>query len=67
MTNINHVYEDAKNTTVPKDLLDSIYIGQFGVTGLELGIPVHFGSFAGVNIWNRALGIDEMISWTNCR
>ena len=71
MINTNHVYEDAKNdATVPKDLLDSVYIGQFGVNpwlDWELEIPVHFGSFTDVNIWNRALSIDEMINWTNCR
>ena len=66
MTNINHVNEDAKNVTVPKDLLDSIYIGQLGGFG-KPGIPVHSGSFTDVNIWNRALSVDEMINWTNCR
>ena len=69
MTNINHVDKNAKNATVPTDLLDSIYIGQLqDVSQAEkFGYPVHFGSFTDVNIWNRALNIDEMINWTNCR
>ena len=69
MTNLNHIDEDLKNVTVPKDLLDSIYIGQYhSVSETEkYGYPVHFGSFTDVNIWNKALGIDEMINWTNCR
>ena len=70
MTNINHVNEFAKNITVPKDLLDSIYVGQHAVSNLRFGkleIPVHSGSFTDVNIWNRALSINEMINWTNCR
>ena len=65
MTNLNHVDKNAKNATVPTDLLDSIYIGQQSVS--QFGYPVHFGSFTDVNIWNRALGIDEMLNWTNCR
>ena len=67
MTNVN---EFAKNVTVPKDLLDSIYVGQHAVSNLRFGkleIPVHSGSFTDVNIWNRALSINEMINWTNCR
>ena len=68
MTKVNHIDEDAKNETVPKDLLDSIYVGQMVGSATEFfGIPVHFGSFTDVNIWNRALSIDEMIKWTNCR
>ncbi len=68
MTNINHIDEDLKNVTVPKDLLDSIYIGQFVGSATEVfGVPVHFGSFTDVNIWNRALSIDEMMNLTNCR
>ena len=69
MTNINHVDKDAKNVTVPKDLLDSIYIGQYhSVSETEkYGYSVYSGSFTDVNIWNRALSIDEMINWTNCR
>ena len=69
MTNINHIDKDAKNVTVPKDLLDSIYIGQYhSVSETEkYGYSVYFGSFTDVNIWNRALSIDEMINWTNCR
>ena len=66
MTNIKHLGEDAKNATVPKDLLDSIYIGQEpGIANWDY--PVHNGSFTDVNIWNRALSIGEMINWTNCR
>ena len=69
MTNINHVDKNARNATVPTDLLDSIYIAQLpGVSQAEkFGYPVHFGSVTDVNIWNRALNIDEMINWTNCR
>ncbi len=68
MTKVNHIHDDAKNKTVPKDLLDSIYIGQLvGSATKFFGIPVHFGSFTDVNIWSRTLSIDEMINWTNCR
>ena len=70
MTNVNYVDESLKNATVPRDFLDSIYIGQYDVvtqTEFEFAIPVHYGSFTDVNIWSRALNIDEMISWTNCR
>ena len=60
--------QDLKNATVPNNLLDSIYVGQIaGVLTDVLGIPVHQGSFTDVNIWSRALSIDEMINWTNCR
>ena len=69
MINVNHVDEDVKNATVSKDLVDSIYIGQPQDVAFakKYGYPVHFGSFTDVNIWNRALTIDEMINWTNCR
>ena len=60
--------QDLKNATVPKNLLDSIYIGQLGGVRTDIfEIPVHQGSFTDVNIWSRALSIDEMINWTNCR
>ena len=61
--------QDIKNATVPKNLLDSIYIGQHQTVSAteKHGYPVHFGSFTDVNIWSRALSIDEMINWTNCR
>jgi hypothetical protein len=69
LTKKDHIDEDVKNVTVPKDLLDSIYIGQYhSVSETEkFGYPVHFGLFTDVNIWNRALSIDEMLNWTNCR
>ena len=65
MTNINHVDESVRNAQVPEDLLDSIYVGRC-VSDTEY-CSVHSGSFTDVNIWNRALSVDEMIRWTNCR
>ena len=60
--------QDIKNATVPKNLLDSIYIGQIGGVRTDyFGIPVNQGSFTDVNIWSRALSVDEMINWTICR
>ena len=46
-------------------MLDSIYVGRC-VSDSEY-CSVHSGSFTDVNIWNRALSVDEMIRWTNCR
>ena len=60
--------QDVKNATVPENLLDSIYIGQLGgVRTVGLESQTNQGSFTDVNIWSRALSIDEMINWTNCR
>ena len=65
VTNINHVDENVRNALVPEDMLDSIYVGRC-VSDTEY-CSVHAGSFTDVNIWNRALSINEMIRWTNCR
>ena len=54
-----------KNATVPEDLLDSIYVGRCARDTNYCSI--HSGSYTDLNIWNRALSVDEMISWTNCR
>ena len=59
--------QDIKNATVPKNLLDSIYIGQLGGVHTWFESQTNQGSFTDVNIWSRALSIDEMINWTNCR
>ena len=55
-----------KNATVPEDLLDSIYVGRCS-SDTTHQCSIHSGSYADLNIWNRALSVDEMISWTNCR
>ena len=65
VSNINNFDEDMKNATVPEDLLDSIYVGRCASNTKYCSI--HMGSFTDLNIWNRALTVDEMISWTNCR
>ena len=65
VTNINNIDEDMKNATVPEDVLDSIYVGR--CVGDKRYCSSHLGSFTDLNIWNRALTVDEMISWTNCR
>ena len=65
MTTINHVDENVRNVSVPEDMLDSIYVGRC-VSDIEY-CSIHNGSFTDVNIWNRALGINEIMRWTNCR
>ena len=65
VTKINNVDENMKNATVPEDLLDSIYVGRC-VRDTKY-CSIHLGSFTDLNIWNRAMSVDEMINWTNCR
>ena len=65
VTNINNIDEDMKNATVPEDVLDSIYVGRCARDTKYCSI--HSGSFTDLNIWNRAMSVDEMIDWTNCR
>ena len=50
---------------IPSNFLDIIHIGR----STEEGAKVHFdyGNITDVNIWNRALTLDEMLGWTNCR
>jgi hypothetical protein len=64
VTNIDNVDENMKNATVPEDLLDSIYVGR---CASNMYCSIHSGSYTDLNIWNRAMSVDEMISWTNCR
>ena len=65
VTNINHVDERLKNVEVPSDFLDIIYVGRCAEDGAVCSL--HNGDITDVNIWNRALSLDEMIGWTNCR
>ena len=60
MTNINHSDKDLTDLEIPSNFLDIIHIGRS---------TVHFdyGNITDVNIWNRALTLDEMLGWTNCR
>ena len=63
MTNINHSDKDLTDLEIPSNFLDIIHIGE------EESPKVHFdyGNITDVNIWNRALTLDEMLGWTNCR
>ena len=54
------------NAMVPEDLLNSIYVGRCS-SDTTFPCSIHSGSYTDLNIWNRALSVDEMISWTNCR
>ena len=64
ITNINHVDEKISNLKVPTNLLDMIYVGRCEVE--TKSCSDHSGDFTDINIWDRALSIDEMIGWTNC-
>ena len=64
MTNINHVDERLKNVTVPENLLDLIYAGRCPKNTSYCS--VHSGEITDVNVWNRAMDLEEMLAWTNC-
>ena len=65
MTNINFVDERLKNVEVPSNFLDIIYVGRCADNSSDCS--QHSGDITDVNIWNRALSMDEMLGWTNCR
>ena len=69
MTNINSVDKNLEDVYVPSNFLDIIYIGRCNGKDLPWlkSCSLHFGKITDVNIWNRALTIDEMLGWTNCR
>ena len=65
MTNIDFVDERLKNVKVPSNFLDIIYVGRCADNSSDCSL--HSGDITDVNIWNRALSMEEMIGWTNCR
>ena len=65
VTNIDFVDERLKNVKVPSNFLDIIYVGRCADNSSDCSL--HSGDITDVNIWNRALSMEEMIGWTNCR
>ena len=65
MTNINHSDKDLTDLEIPSYFLDIIHIGRSTIEGAKLHFD--YGNITDVNIWNRALTLDEMLGWTNCR
>ena len=65
VTNIDMVDERLRNLEIPENFLDHIYVGR--CADPEKVCSVHAGDITDVNIWNRALSLQEMIEWTNCQ
>ena len=64
ITNINFVYKNVEKYKLPDDFLDMIYIGRCDEQRRDCS--AHSGNISDVNIWNRAMTIEEMINWTDC-
>ena len=64
ITNINFVDERLRNVMLPLDFLDMIYVGRCWDDEIY---SLHNGEITDVNIWNRALSLDEILGWTDCR
>ena len=64
ITNINFVDERLRNVMLPTDFLDMIYVGRCWDNEI---CSLHNGQITDVNIWNRALSLDEILGWTDCR
>ena len=56
--------ERLKNVELPSDFLDMIYVGTCYNDEI---CSLHNGEITDVNIWNRALTLEEIIGWTDCR
>ena len=49
---------------VPKDIIEAVHVGG-GDDYPDYGSRP--GQITDFNLWNKALSINEMISWTNCK
>jgi hypothetical protein len=65
MTTVHRVDKNVELSTVPKDLLDIIYIGRCDKRSQTCSR--HAGDITDINIWNETLTTDQMIQWTNCK
>ena len=54
---------------VSPNFLNSIYVGRCAgnLSYFDQPCSMHFGHITDINIWNKALTLEEMIGWTNCR
>ena len=65
VTNQNSVQDGLRDVLIPENLLDLIYVGRCAEE--EQSCSVHGGDITDVNLWNRALSLQEMIDWTSCK
>ena len=65
VSNLDRIDNHVQHVFLPDNLLDLIYIGR--CVNKKDSCSQHAGDITDVNLWNRALSLQEMIDWTSCQ
>ena len=64
--NMNASQPNLVDTVIPRDFLTKLYVGRcaFDFKG---GCTTPGGLFTDLNVWDRALSVEEATQWTSCK